>query len=386
MTRIRVLHVVTRLVQRGVPRHVLEMAAGLDSDRFDVEVLAGKGEENEGSLLEEARQRGITATYIPSLVRPIRPRSEASAYRAIARKIRGGRYHVVHTHISKAGILGRWAAARARTPLIVHTYHGRVEEVHDSTLRGRVLLGCERAAARRTDSIVAVSTSTAELCLEKGIGTADQYSVIHNGIDPARFTGDIGRLDLPAQLQGKAIIGAIASLTSEKGIDVLLAAIPSLLREHPELHLVILGDGELRQPLHDLAGRLGLTDRVWFMGNVADVRPWVKVFQVMVIPSRREGLPTVLLEAMALGCPVVASAVGGIPELLLHGTTGLLVPPDDVEALTESTAALLTDGNRRSAFAVAALGRIRDDFTLDQSIAKLEQLYESQLRIKHVEA
>lgn len=386
MTRIRVLHVVTRLVQRGVPRHVLEMAAGLDSDRFDVEVLAGKGEEHEGSLWEEARQRGIAATYIPSLVRPIRPQSEVSAYRAIARKIRGGRYHVVHTHISKAGILGRWAAVRARTPLIVHTYHGRVEEVHDGTLRGRVLLGCERAAARCTDSIVAVSTSTAELCLEKGIGTADQYSVIHNGIDPARFLRDIGRVDLPAQLQGKAIIGAIASLTNEKGIDVLLAAIPSLLREHPEVHLVILGDGELRQPLHDVAGRLGLTGRVWFMGNVADVRPWVKHFQVMVIPSRQEGLPTALLEAMALGCPVVASAVGGIPELLLHGTTGLLVPPDDVEALAESTAALLTDGNKRSAFEVAARGRIRDDFTLEQSIAKLEQLYESQLRTKHIEA
>ena len=375
----------TRLVQRGVPRHVLEVAAGLDSDRFEVEVVAGRGEEEEGSLWEEAKRRGIVTSYIPALVRPISPAKDLAAYRAISRKVRDGRYQIVHTHISKAGILGRLAAWRGRTPVIVHTYHGRVEEVHEGTLRSRLLLRCERRAARRTDVIVAVSASTAELCLGSGIGCGGQYRVIYNGIDAEQFRAGIGQVDLPSRLRGKRLIGAVGSLTREKGMDLLLGAFPLLLTKCPDLHMVILGDGQLRQSLERTAAELGAGERVFFAGNVDDVRPWMERFEVVLIPSRTEGSPTVLLESMALGRPVVAAAVGGIPELLEDGESGLLVPPEDAAALSMATTSLLLDADRRSALGSAARRRVDAGFSLDQSISKLEQVYEAQLQAKNIE-
>ena len=386
MRRIRVLHVVTRLVRRGVPRQVLEIAAGLDARRFQVELLAGRGEEAEGSLWDEAHRRGLATTYVETLVRPIRPHLDLAAYRAIARQIGDGNYDIVHTHISKAGILGRLAAWRAGVPVIAHTYHGQVEEVHENSARGLLLLAAERWAASYTDAIVAVSEATAGLQLSRGVGQFDQYQVIHNGIDTDNFRMSIPELELPTPLAGRRLIGVIGSLTEEKGYDFLLESFPPLLREFPDLHLVVLGDGYLRGTLQDLAVARGVGDHVLFTGNVEDVRPWLKQFELVVIPSRREGLPTVLLEAMALGRPVVAADVGGICELLRDGESGALFTAEDGSALRQASARLLANADLRRSFGSAARQRVDQEFTQQHAIARLEQLYETQLHAKNVVA
>lgn len=383
--KIRVLQVVTRLVRRGVGRHVLEIAAGLDRERYAVEILAGRSEPGEGSLWEEARERGISISRVNTLQRAVDPRADIAAFAAIYQKIRTGGYDIVHTHISKAGILGRLAAKCAGVPVILHTNHGRIEEVHDGSLKSHVLLGCERLAARITDAYVAVSEYTARFSLNSGIGEDQQYAVIHNGVDLAYFQDCGIEEELPAELADKTLLGAIGSLTPEKGFDVLLEACPKLMGRYPDLRLCILGDGLLGPSLQNMVQKLGLQSRVYFTGNLSDVRPWLSAFALVLLPSRSEGLPTVALEAMAMGRPVVASCVGGVPEVVVDGRTGLLVPPEDPGALATAIEMLLQDLPKRQEWSRAGRIWVEEEFSLGRMVQKLERLYEDLLKEKKVE-
>lgn len=384
MARIPVLQIVTRLVGRGVPRHVLDIAAGLAPERYAVEILAGRGEPWESSLWEEARERGVPTHYAAGLRRRINPVADVVALVAIYRRIRRGRYRIVHTHISKAGVLGRVAARCARVPVVVHTYHGRVEEIHGGSLGSRVLRWCEGMAAGLTDGLVAVSGDTARLALSSGIGTPRQFAVIHNGIDIASFQGVEAGETLPDAIRGKLLIGAVGSLTREKGFDVLLDSFSRLAGNRPDVHLCLLGDGPLRQSLEAQAGALGVADRVCLPGHVTDVRPWLSAFELMVVPSRSEGLPMVVLEAMASGRAVVATRVGGIPEVVQDGCTGLLVPPENAAALAAAMGDSLGDAARRRGWGQAGLEYVRQEFSLAGMIDKLDRLYQRLLAAREV--
>ena len=384
MARIRDLQIVTRLAVRGVPRHVLAIAAGLDSERFAVEVLAGRSESGEGELWEEARMRGITTWRVPALQRPVNPLADTRALVAIYRQIRRGGYDIVHTHISKGGILGRLAARCAGVPVVVHTYHGRVEEVHGGSLKSRFFRSCERRAAAWSDVLIAVSEETARLCLRGGIGVTDQYRVIHNGID-LRYFIDYRSVDQTRpNVEGGPIIGTIGSLKGEKGLDVLLRALPGLVRRYPRIQLCAIGDGPLRAPLLEKAQQLGIGDRVHFPGIVADVRPWLALFDLFVTPSIREGLPTVLLEAMAMGCPVVASRVGGVPEIICDGENGLLVPAGEPAPLEEAIGQLAGNGELRSRMGEAGRRRVVGEFGQERMLERLEEEYEQLLAARRV--
>mgnify|MGYP003733864647 CR=1 FL=1 len=241
--RIRVLQIITRLAARGAPRHVLDLALRIDSERFDVSILTGTPEPDEGDLLDEARRRGLCVDVIAQMCRPVRPIQDLVALYKIFRFIRRGRYSVVHTHISKAGILGRIAAWLARTPVVLHTYHGPVEE-----LSNPVLLAVERWVARRTDILIAVSPGVVEHQLALRLGRAEQYEVIPNGIDHEWYQSSTGQVDaLRASLGGQPVIGTIGSLTAEKGTEGLINAAATLREGFPELRVCIVGDGHRSQ-------------------------------------------------------------------------------------------------------------------------------------------
>jgi len=295
-----------------------------------------------------------------------------AAFAALYHKIKQGRFQIVHTHISKAGILGRLAARCAGAPVVLHTFHGQVEELSDGSPRSRIFLACERLAARGADALIAVSQETAAGLQALGIGTPGQYVVIPNGIDLERFCPEAVRQQV--SVAGAPLIGTIASLTPEKGIDLLLQAFAGLAGRHPGLRLCLVGDGPLRPALQEQARDLGLAGRVEFAGNVPDVRPYLAAFDLFVLPSRREGMGRVLLEAMALGRPVVAARAGGIPELVRHGHSGWLVPPEDPAALAAAIDALLREAPRREALARAGRETARQ-FGLEAMIAQVEQLY-----------
>ncbi|MCC7263632.1 MAG: glycosyltransferase family 4 protein [Candidatus Latescibacteria bacterium] len=369
----RILQILTRLAVRGVPRHVLDLSAGLLQRGHQVQLIAGQSEPGEGGLWEEAAQRGIPATYLPALRRALAPASDTAAFAALYRHIAHFRPDIVHTHISKAGVLGRVAARLAGVPVVVHTYHGQVEELEGASLRSRLLRAGERLAARRSDALVAVSGETAAALQKLGLGRPGQYRVIRNGVDLQRFSPRPG--ELPLGVTGAPLLGAIASLTAEKGLDLLLRALPPLLTAHPHLQLCLLGDGPLRAALQTLAHDLGVAGQVQFCGNVADVRPYLRAFDLFVLPSRREGYPQVLMEAMAMGRPVVAARVGGVPELVTHGQHGWLVTPGDPVALGEGIRRLLDHAEVRAALARAGCERASREFGLTTMVDQVEALY-----------
>ncbi|MBI2505132.1 MAG: glycosyltransferase family 4 protein [Candidatus Latescibacteria bacterium] len=369
----RILQILTRLAVRGVPRHVLDLSAGLLARGHQVEIVAGRSETGEGSLWEEARRRQIPTTYIPALQRALSPTADAAAFAGLYRKIARSHCDIVHTHISKAGVLGRLAACLAGVPAVVHTYHGLVEEVEGHSLRSRLLRAAEGLAARRTDALIAVSAETAAGLQALGLGIPSQYRVIRNGIDLKYFDPDLAGPSPP--VSGSPLLGAIASLTPEKGLDLLLQAITGLGARYPQLRLCLVGDGPLRAELGAQAQALGLESRVHFAGNAEDVRPYLRAFDLLVMPSRREGMPQVLMEAMALGRPVVAARVGGIPELVRHGHSGWLVPPENPAALEQAIETLLADPSLRTTLGREGCTRAQREFGLELMVTQVEGLY-----------
>ena len=372
--RIRVLQVVTRLVVRGVPRHVLDLATHLDPERFEVEVLAGRGEPGEGSLWEEAGVRGVVTHRLESLQREANPFKDALAFACIYRRIRAGRYDVVHTHISKAGILGRFAARLAGVPTVVHTYHGNATELAGSKFTSRLYLHLERHAAQIAHTLVAVSNDVQNCLLAMGVGRKEQYVVIPNGIDVSQYAAGEAR-ERPQPLTGCPIVGTVSSLTPEKGVDVLLRAMSLLVDRFPNLQLYVVGDGPLRSQLEKEAKDLAIDARVYFAGIDNEVQSWLSSTDVFVLPSRSEGMGRVLQEAMACDVAVVASRVGGIPELVQDGITGLLVEPDDPAALAQAIGELLEDDASRRQLADAGRRFVADSYGLLGLVSDIEEIY-----------
>lgn len=369
--RIRVCHIVTRLAVRGVPRHVIDMAAGLDPEKFAVEILTGHSEANEGDLWQEAVDRGLSVVRVEPMRRRVNLRSDVSALWRIYRHLRRSPCDIVHTHISKAGILGRLAAHRAGVPIVLHTYHGVPAEWEGGGRAARVFRYCEMKAARSTDTLVAVSHAVKSALREMSIGKDSHWQVIYNGVAPSFFEPQAVSPPI-----GDPLLLAIGSLTREKGIDVLIGALPKLRQEHPELRLCLVGDGPLREELERQVAQLGLGDCVHFAGIVQDVRPWLQRCTLLIAPSLNEGMGLAAVEAMAMQRPVIASGVGGLLEVVEDGQTGRLVIPGDLNILAEEIHVLLRDPAECIRLGGNGRERARQYFSLEQSVNQLQDLYE----------
>jgi glycosyltransferase involved in cell wall biosynthesis len=320
----------------------------------------------------------IEMVEIPELVRSPSLGRDGAALVTLYRLIRRGRFDLVHTHSSKAGILGRVAARLAGVPRLVHTPHGHVFGGYAGRATTRVFVWLERWAARFTHRIVGLTDQEARDHLALGIGRPAQFVTIPSGIDltpfekPSEDAAAIkASLDLP---RSACLIGTVGRLEPVKGHRYLLDAFAGLAPRFPDLHLALVGDGELLPELTGRARRSGFGDRVRFLGWRDDV-PWLLGgFDLFVFPSLNEGMGRALVEAMAAGVPVVASRAGGIPEVLGGGEAGLLVEPASGHALAGGIEALLRDATVRDRLGRAGRERARC-FTVDAMLGKIEALY-----------
>jgi len=351
---------------------VIDLARSLDPTIFEVEIAAGQSEAYERSVWDDAAATGLRCHRVEHLQRKISPWADLRAFRELSGFIRRGQYDIVHTHISKSGLLGRYAARRIGVPAIAHTYHGMASEITGPGLRPAILRRCERACARFTDAKISISERIAEQVAEAGICDGDKIHVIHNGIDLTHFSSgsDIAR---PDALPPGPVVGTVGSLTPEKSTIDLLRAVARLAPQIDDLQICIVGDGALRQDLEQQAQVLGIADRTLFTGAVDDVRPWLAAFDVFVLPSRSEGLPGALMEAMAMGCPVVAADVGGVSEVV--GDAGILVEAGDVDGIADHVRRLLSDATESERLAASGRGQVQK-FSLIEMAAKTGALYE----------
>ena len=380
MTRpVRILRVITRLNIGGPAVHVLHLHDHTAGGRYETRMVAGIEESSEGSYLALHRGMQDGITVLPSLGREIRPWRDVKALAGVVREIRRFRPDIVETHTAKAGVIGRAAAAICRVPVILHVYHGHVLHGYFSPAPTRVFVEIERRLARHSSCLLAVSDQVRSDLLALGIGTRQRFEVMPLGLDLERFRSvDARRGELRAELGLGAgpLIGIVARLAPVKAHDVFLRAAAALRARRPEVRFVVVGDGELRGSLEALASDLGLDGRITFLGWRSDVERVYADLDLLVLSSRNEGSPIALIEAMASGRNVVATAVGGVPDVVRHGETGLLVNPDDHAALAEAMEELLlASPERRATMAAAARDDAFERFGLERLLADIDRLY-----------
>ncbi len=335
-----VMRVIARLNIGGPAIHVSILTAGLNDETFRSMLVTGITSESEGDMAYMAREMDVEPILIPSMGREISPLGDLRALIALLRLIAKERPHVVHTHTAKAGFIGRLAAFLSDVPVIVHTFHGHVFRGYFGALKTQVFIWMERLAARLSDAVLTISPRLREELISFGIAAPERIHVIPLGLELQDLAGlDDRRGVLRGELGYSTdvpLIGIIGRLVPIKNHELFLTAAQRIAQCMPGARFIIAGDGECRAILEGLVAQMELTDAVHFLGWRRDLPIIYADLDVLVITSRNEGTPVSIIEAMATGVPVVATAVGGIPDILCEGELGMLVPLDDLDALVES--------------------------------------------------
>lgn len=383
--RIRVLHPITRLIVGGAQENALLTAQLLNPDDWAVDIVTGPQTGSEGSLIEMARAREIPLIIEPSLVREVNPIQDLRALFRLARLIRRGQYTIVHTHSSKAGIVGRWAAKIAGAPVIVHTVHGWGHHDHQHPLVRAYYILLEKVTLPITDKLIVVSPRNIEKGLADGIGKPDDYVVIRSGIEMDRFGHpQTSRAETRAAWGIPAdapVVGAVTRLSPQKGPLDFVRAAAEIGAACPGAWFLMVGDGPMRGEVERLARELGLAERLVLTGLRRDVPELMAAMDIFALSSLWEGLPRVLPQAMATGLPIVATAIDGSCEAIDEGVNGLLTPPGDPHALAQGVIRLL--GDPALARRMGEAGRARAaEFDVRVMVAQIDGLYRALLAKK----
>jgi glycosyltransferase involved in cell wall biosynthesis len=385
---IRILHVITRMIVGGAQENTLLSVEGLDQiPGYEVTLCSGVESGPEGELLSRARQTA-TLVELPELCRSVSPRSDIVALWKLYRLMRKGRYHIVHTHSSKAGVLGRIAAFFAGTPIVVHTLHSLVFHDYQPWVINRLWRIVKKVCAPLTDHFISVSEIIVQKALAAGISRPSKYSTIYSGMEldwflNAKQDGPKVRREfgIPADA---LVIGKIARLFPLKGHDELLDAAPEVVRRHPNVRFLLIGDGILQDHLKERARKLGILDNFIFAGLIPRERipEMIAAMDVVVHTSLREGLARVLPQALAMGKPCVSFDIDGAPEVVIPDQTGYLVKPNDSVGLADALSRLANDEELRKRMGEAGQRRVDPAFRAETMVRQIADVYESLMQKK----
>lgn len=385
--KIKLMHIITRFDKGGSAENTFLTVQRLDRSRFDLTLVTGPNHEGDAANHEAAaieanirsiRERGVRLIFIPRLIRNLHPLADLIAFFSLIAVIRREKPQIVHTHTSKAGILGRWAAWLCRVPVIVHTPHGHVFWGYFHSWKTGLFILLERWTARITTMLVMLTEREKADHLRFRIAPEEKFSVIHSGVDLERFCTDRVRkeeirsaLKIPPET---TILATAGRLTAVKGQETLIRAVAKCLRQGAKVFLVILGEGELRRDLETLSVELGIAQAIRFPGWRSDVASVMDACDIFCLPSLNEGMGKVLVEAMALGKPIVASDVGGIPDSVIPGETGILVPPADSNALAAAILTLCDHPEMRGKMGEQGKKKA-PEYSVEKMLRKIELLY-----------
>lgn len=365
----KILYVITKSNWGGAQRYVYDLALAAQKRGHEVVVASGEG----GDLLERLTSSGVRTQYIKAYRRDVHFSSEWAAFRELYALMREERPDIVHANSSKAGI-ALLAARLSGVHRTVFTVHGWAWNENRSWYQKLLMWFLYYITLILSQRIIFVSRaarSQAHFPL-----LSRRMHVVWNGIGPISFLSrEEARTKLLPGVHKHFWVGTIAELHPVKGLPVLIEAYEHVAPDVPDSELVIIGEGEMRQTLERQLMIEGVSRTSCLLGHIPDASKYLKAFDVFVLPSRSEGLPYVLLEAGMAERAVVATAVGGIPEVIQSGKTGLLVPYGDRGALTEAITRLAQDSGKRESYAKALQERIHQDFSLEQMVEKTLSLY-----------
>ena len=382
-----IVRVITRLNIGGPSIQATRLTSALDDYGFTTTLIHGRLGDGEGDM-SYLLAPGARSLYLESLRRPLSPLADLRALRQLYGALKRTRPAIVHTHMAKAGMLGRVAAAaynmtrggapRAR---VVHTYHGHVLEGYFSPLVTGLFITLERMLARVSDVVVAISPAI-ERELRDGfrIGRAAQYRVVPLGFDLREFAAidDDARADARARLEvatNAEVVSTVGRLTSIKQHRLFLDAVAAASRTRPRLMALIAGDGELRDDLEAYARTLGINDRVRFLGWRRDLSVIYGATDVFMLTSRNEGTPVALIEAMASGVPGVSTDVGGVKDVIDSADVGARVPDGDAAGLAAHIVRYMADPDLRRRTGERARAAVHGRYSLDRLVRDIVALY-----------
>lgn len=370
MTENTVLHLITRFLGGGAETTTEnEVDALLDADA-DYKIHLGYGSEHDPERVADVAARGVKSVCFDH-IRHYSLGHTVPAVIQVTRYLRRHDVDIIHTHSTEAGIIGRWAAALARTSYVIHEIHGDpISEDRNAVLNTFVIV-MERITAGLTTKFIIKSERIREDFLERGIGNPDQYELIYHGVDFNRFL-NVEPAPLPESSAESRLL-YVGRLSEGKGLFDLLDSFEDVVSVH-DVDLIVAGDGALRDELVAAIDRAKLTESVFFLGYRSDVPELLAASDALVLPSYREGTPRVISEAIASGTPVVATGIAGIPEQVKHGSTGLLIEPGDIDQLVSSLSQILSSEEFSEELCHDGCSTI-PDFSLTQSKEKTVELY-----------
>jgi glycosyltransferase involved in cell wall biosynthesis len=370
----------------GAQENTIFSVWGLNkSDYYKVELATGPPIGPEGSLIEEAEKRGIKLKIIPHMRREINLVRDVLAFIELYCLIRKGKYTIVHTHSSKAGILGRLAAKIAGVKIIIHSIHGLPFFEYQNRFLNYIYILCERFAALFTDRLISVCDAMARKAIAAGVAKEDKFTTIYSGIELNNYlNSDISIAEKQKELNlhpDVPVVGNISRLFDLKGHNYLLEAASRVAEVFPETKFLLVGDGILRERLIRQAEDLKIRDNIIFTGLVErkEIPKLISVMDVIVHTSLREGLPRVLPEALAMGKPVIAFKIDGMPEIIKDGENGYLIPPKDSRKLANSIIHLLQDKEKARRMGEAGRGIVNPAFELQVMVERISDVYKESI-------
>jgi len=379
--KIKITRIVARLNIGGPAVHIVNLMAGLDPDRFDNQLIVGRPGPDEGDMGYLAAQKGIVPLVIPELGRELSPFSDLQIIFKLVRLLRRQGPHIVETHTAKAGGVGRLAARLAGVPIVIHVFHGHVFHSYFGPLKTKLFINVERALARLTDRIITISPAQRRDIVDVyRIAPSERVLMIPLGLDLKAFQAakEAGRGRFRASLGipgDRALVGFVGRLTSVKNPSLFIEVALRVVRQCPGTRFVFVGDGELRSTLGRQVDALGLAQHIVFAGWQVDMPTVYADLDMLALTSLNEGTPVTVIEALAAGTPVVASAVGGVPDVVRDQETGVLAPSGDAEAMAEGIVHLLRDPERAGALARAGQQVVLERFDLKRLAKDMGSLY-----------
>ena len=376
MEKIKVCHIITKLELGGAQKVALYIVSHLDREKFIPVFIAGKG----GFLDHEtAELNGVKVYLTSSLIRQIRPCRDLLGFFGILRILLKERPGIVHTHSSKAGILGRWAAFIAGVPVIVHTVHGFGFNDSQKGLMRSVLIWVEKLTAMITDRLIVVTKLDKEKGLRHGIGNDEKYALIRAGIDVEAYKKvRVDKEHKKAELgiaPGAGVVTTIGPFKPQKNLKDFVEVAKKVHERSPETIFLIVGDGEQRKDLEFLVYAYGLKDQVKLLGWRNDIAEILAVTDIFAMTSLWEGLPRTILEAMCLKLPVVANAVDGVKEIVKDGISGYLTEPFDTSRMAELIEKLLNDRKLSEEMGQRNSEAMAEEFDVKYMVKQVEYLY-----------
>lgn len=377
---IRVMRIIARMNIGGPATHVTLLNEGLTRLGYECLLVTGMETAREGTLKDEIAARNLSMEIIPSLGREISLNQDLVTLLKLYQLMRQWQPDIVHTHTAKAGFIGRIAARLAGVPLVVHTFHGHVFHGYFNPIKTRFFIELEKFCAKLSDHIITISDRLKTEILEFGITYPEHIQIIPLGLELNRLN-TVCQSKLFHQEFGLTpdikLVGAVGRMVPIKNLHLFLDAAAIAHQQNPLIRFVLVGDGELRTELENYAEKLNISQVVIFAGWRRDLAQVYADLNAVVISSNNEGTPASLIEAMAAGCPVISTAVGGVPDFVKNGETGRLVPPRDPVALAAAMLNLFAEPQKTEQMAQKAKNMVLKQYNSERLVADIDSLYQS---------